>query len=188
MTAKKLPEIFNTEILIDDKFTLEQYSGDKSSCPRVRPRCVINIQKPEQLSELVKWANEMRIPIVPVSSGTPHFRGDTVPQVGGAVIADLSGLNRVIRIDMPNRIAMIETGVTYGKLVPQLEKAGLRTSMPLLPRSNKSVVTSVLDREPGLMPQYQWDFSIRYTKTAGAYTERSQHRPRIGASSIGYIT
>ena len=37
----------------------------------------------------LKLANETQTPLVPVSSGPPHFRGDTVPGIGGAVIVDL---------------------------------------------------------------------------------------------------
>ena len=44
----------------------------------------------DQVQEIVKWANQTRTTLVPVSSGPPHFRGDTVPSAGGAVIVDLS--------------------------------------------------------------------------------------------------
>jgi FAD/FMN-containing dehydrogenase len=125
--------------------------------PRIRPKCVVKMQEADQLRELVKWANETATPLIPVSSGAPHFRGDTVPGAGGVVIVDLSGLKKITRIDTANRIAMIEAGVTFGELIPQIEKAGLRLNMPLLPRANKSVVASMLDREPVLMPRYQWD-------------------------------
>jgi FAD/FMN-containing dehydrogenase len=118
---------------------------------------VVKLPKAGQVQELVKWANETTTPLIPVSSGAPHFRGDTVPSVGGAVIVDLSGLKEITRIDTINRIAMIEPGVTFGELLPQLRKARLKLNMPLLPRPNKSVVGSMLDREPVIMPWYQWD-------------------------------
>jgi hypothetical protein len=31
-------------------------------------------------------------------------------------------------------------------------------AMPLLPRGNKSVLTSLLEREPVMSPKYQWNF------------------------------
>jgi FAD/FMN-containing dehydrogenase len=36
-------------------------------------------------------------------------------------------------------------------------KEGLRLNMPLLPRKTKSVVGSMLEREPVIMPKYHWD-------------------------------
>jgi len=51
---------------------------------------------------------------------------------------------------------MIEPGVTFSQLQPELVKEGLNLSMPLLPRSNKSVIASLLEREPILIPKYQW--------------------------------
>ena len=105
---------------------------------------------------MVEWAIRTVTPLVPVSSGPPHFRGDTVPSEGGAVIVDLSEMKQIISIDRKNRVAVVEPGVTYPQLQPELAKEGLRLSMPLLPRRNKSVVASLIEREPTLIPKYRW--------------------------------
>jgi FAD/FMN-containing dehydrogenase len=68
-------------------------------------------------------------------------------------------MRKIIRIDPKNRVIVIESGVTFAQLAPELEKEGLRLAGPLLPRANKSVVASVLEREPTLMPRYHWDIS-----------------------------
>ena len=62
-------------------------------------------------------------------------------------------------VDRKRRVAICEPGVTFGELIPQVGKAGLRLNLPLLPRKAKSVVASVLEREPVIMPKYQWDIS-----------------------------
>src|SRR4030067_940619 len=67
-------------------------------------------------------------------------------------------MKRIIRIDPVSRYAVLEPGVTYGKLGPELRRQGFKLVMPLLPRANKSVVTSRLEREPGLIPKYQYDY------------------------------
>jgi FAD/FMN-containing dehydrogenase len=54
---------------------------------------------------------------------------------------------------------MCEPGVTFDELIPEVRKEGLRLNMPLLPRKSKSVVGSMLEREPVIMPKYQWDIS-----------------------------
>jgi FAD/FMN-containing dehydrogenase len=113
----------------------------------------------DDVRELVTWANATLTPLVPVSSGAPHFRGDTVPATGGAVIVDLGRMNRIIRIDAEHRIAMVEPGVTFGELIPALARDGMRLNLPLLPRATKSVMGSLLEREPVIMPKYHWDIA-----------------------------
>jgi FAD/FMN-containing dehydrogenase len=138
---------------------LERYSRDMSFANPVRPACVVQPGTTQEVQKLVKYANETKSPIVPVSSGPPHFRGDTVPSTGGAIMVDLSGMKKIILVDRARRVAMIEPGVTFGELIPAVEKEGLRLNMPLLPRQSKSVVGSMLEREPVTMPKYQWDIS-----------------------------
>jgi len=119
----------------------------------VKPRNVDEVQK------IILWANETQTPIVPISSGEPHFHGDTLPSVPEAVMIDLSSMNRILKINRRNRLALIEPGVTYSQLLPALKDEGLRVVMPLLPRGNKSVLTSLLEREPVMFPRYQWNLS-----------------------------
>jgi FAD/FMN-containing dehydrogenase len=71
-------------------------------------------------------------------------------------MVDMSDLKRIFKIDRRNRIAMFEAGVTYPELQSALAKEGMRLTTPLLPRSNKSVVASLLEREPTLIPRLQW--------------------------------
>jgi FAD/FMN-containing dehydrogenase len=123
----------------------------------VRPAAVVKIKNLEDIQKLVKLARETKTPLIPVSSGAPHFRGDTVPTTGGAVIVDLSGLKKVIHISRKERMAMFEPGVTFGELKAAIAKYGLRMNMPLSPRLTKSVLGSLLEREPITMPVYHWD-------------------------------
>jgi len=160
MIAKeKLAEIVGGANVGDDATTLDAYSKDESFVNRIRPACVVKPHTAAEVKELVTAANETGTPLVPVSSGPPHFRGDTVPGIGGAVVVDLSGMNKIINVDRPRRVAMVEPGVTFGELIPAAAKEGIRLNLPLVPRATKSVVGSLLDREPVVMPKYQWDVS-----------------------------
>jgi FAD/FMN-containing dehydrogenase len=142
-----------------DPALLEAHAGDVSFCTRVRPSSVVRVGSAAQVQQLIRFANETKTPLVPVSSGAPHFRGDTVPGIGGAVVVDLSGLKQIQFVDRERRVAMCEPGVTFGELIPAARAKGLRLNMPLLPRASKSVVGSILEREPVVMPKYQWDVS-----------------------------
>ncbi|MHA2424352.1 MAG: FAD-binding oxidoreductase [Candidatus Thorarchaeota archaeon] len=113
----------------------------------------------DEITKLVEWANKNYFPIIPISSGPPHLTGSIVPKVKGTIILDLSKMNRIIRVDSKNKVVMIEPGVTYSQLLPELKKAGLRPLMPLLPKASQSVLASCLDREPTTIPRFQWDIS-----------------------------
>jgi FAD/FMN-containing dehydrogenase len=138
---------------------ITQYASDDTTVAPAPPRCVVRPKNAAEVQKIIAWANSSGTPLVPVSSGPPHTRGDSVPSAGRAVIVDLRQMNRVVRLDPEHRIAMVEPGVTFQELVPAARKAGLRLNLPLLPRPTKSVLASMLEREPVIMPKYHWDIS-----------------------------
>jgi FAD/FMN-containing dehydrogenase len=133
------------------------YSLDHELTKSFPPDLRIAPKNTDEVQKIVIWANETQTPLVPVSSGSPHFRGDTYPTAPEAVMVDLSNMKRILKIDRRNRLALIEPGVTYTELQPALREEGLRIIAPLLPRKNKSVLTSLLEREPVMSPKYQWN-------------------------------
>jgi FAD/FMN-containing dehydrogenase len=154
---EELARIVGSDRVTVNTSSLEKYSKDESFIQSIRPEYIVKPKDADELHLIVKWANKTLTPLVPVSSGAPHFRGDSVPSVGGAVMVDLSGMKNILRVDRRNRVAMVEPGVTFDGLRAELEKNGLRLNLPLLPRRRKSVVGSVLEREPVIMPKYHWD-------------------------------
>lgn len=155
---EELVAIVGAENVFDDPDSLEMYSRDMSFTPPRKPDYVVEPKNAEEVQALVKWANKTGTPLIPVSSGPPRFRGDTVPRFGG-VIVDLSGMNKIIRVDRPDRVAMVEPGVRWGKLQEAVKQEGMRVPMPLCPRNSKSVVGSCLEREPHVIPKYHLDHS-----------------------------
>jgi FAD/FMN-containing dehydrogenase len=159
IATERLQEIVGKGNVSFEPAVLEQFSRDLSFVNTIRPEYVIKLRTTSEVERLVKLANETFTPLIPMSSGYPHFHGNTVPGIGGAIIVDLSDMKKIIRVDRINRSVMFEPGVTFGELIPAVAKEGLRLNMPLLPRKSKSVVASMLEREPVIMPQYHWDIS-----------------------------
>ena len=155
----QLFKIVGEEGIHDADSVLNEYSHDMSFVNPVKPALVIKPQNAEQITDIVNLAKDTRTPLVPVSSGSPHFRGDTVPSTDGAIVVDLSEMKDVIHIDRKNRVVMFEPGVTFGELSAAVAEKGMRLNMPLLPRQSKSVIGSMLEREPVVMPKYHWDIS-----------------------------
>ena len=92
----ELEKIFGAAAVSDKEADLAAYAGDKSFAKAIAPSFVVKAKNADQVEALVKLANEKEFPIIPVSSGAPHYKGDTVPSVPGAVIVDLSGMNKVL--------------------------------------------------------------------------------------------
>ena len=128
---------------------LDAYAKDISFVNPVRPAGVVRPKSAEEVQRIVEFANRTGTPLVPVSSGPPHFRGDTVPSVGGAMIVDLSGMKKIVNVQRANGSRWCEPGVTFGELIAAVAKDGLRLNMPLLPRKTKSVVGSLLETRTG---------------------------------------
>ena len=63
----------------------------------------------EQVSAVVKAAKRAGVPIVPRGSGT-GLAGGAVPAEGGIVLS-LARLDRILKIDLENRVALVEPGV-----------------------------------------------------------------------------
>jgi FAD/FMN-containing dehydrogenase len=154
---EQIAQIVGKADVNSEQDVLDAYSRDMSFVSPVKPDYVVKIKNLEQAQKLVKMAIETKTPLIPVSSGPPHFRGDTIPSSGGAVIVDLSGMKRIIHISRKNRMAMFEPGVTFDELISAVAKEGMRLNMPLAPRATKSVLGSLLEREPVTMPIYHWD-------------------------------
>ena len=94
------------------------------------------------------------IPVIPCSSGI-HFNGNVVANQGGIVV-DLSSMKKLVEFDERNRKVLIEPGVTWKELGTKLKKKQAMTMNPLLPHAKGAVVTSCLERQPALNPQFEY--------------------------------
>ncbi len=153
-------ERLGTDAVRDDEATAGDYSTDDSFAAHCEPAMVVRPRSATEVQAVVLGALECSVPLVPVSSsGGNRQHGDTVPSMPGSAIVDLSKMNRILRIDRRNRVAVVEPGVTFSQLIPEVEGEGMRVLQPLLPRAGKSALTSALEREPTLIPRHHWDAS-----------------------------
>lgn len=147
--------IVGSEYVSDDPDTVEKYSKDCSFVPQRRPSYVVYAKNAEEVQGVVRYANEHRVPVIPRSSRI-SFYGAGIPSQGG-IILDLSMMNRILELSERDKKAKIEPGVTWFQLQDELEKQGMMVCNPLLPHSAKSVLTSSLEREPIVIPR--WEYS-----------------------------
>ena len=80
---KTLEDIVGKEHVFDSKEILTEFSKDESFVNPVMPRYVVKVHSTSNVQALVKWANETGTPLIPVSSGPPHYRGSRRSRLPG---------------------------------------------------------------------------------------------------------
>ena len=88
---------------------LAAYESDGLTAFRTRPLGVAIPETEEEVITLVRLCHQERLPFVARGSGT-SFSGGSLPVANGVVIA-LNRLNRILRLDPAQRIAIVEPGV-----------------------------------------------------------------------------
>jgi FAD/FMN-containing dehydrogenase len=150
-----LAGIADKKRVLTDEATLEQYGRDESWEVPKRPDWVVKVKDTDEVQKIVQFANQQKVPVVPRSSGI-GFHGSGIPEEGGIVIA-MHEMNRVLRVDVRNKWALVEPGVTFGQLQNELQTHGFRAVTPLLPHPQKSVITSLLEKTPHLTSKMHLD-------------------------------
>jgi glycolate oxidase len=120
-TRQALIDIVGEENYTDRLIDMVSYSYDASEHSH-RPSCGVWAETTEQLSEILKLANKEGIPIIPRGAGT-GLSGMAVPAKGGIVL-DLSHMNKILKISIDDRLAVVQPGVVYADLEKALAPYG----------------------------------------------------------------
>ena len=106
---EELSSIYSNEKLLTKPAQLVTYESDALTSYRVRPLAVVLPDTQDEVIQTVQLCHKFRIPFVARGSGT-SLSGGSLPVMDGIVIA-LNRLNKIIRLDPTNRIAVVECGV-----------------------------------------------------------------------------
>lgn len=105
----QLAGIYPPERLLTNPAQLAPYESDALTSYRERPAAVVLAETQDEVIETVRICHALGVPFVARGSGT-SLSGGSLPVPAGVVIA-LNRLNRIIKIDPDDRIAIVETGV-----------------------------------------------------------------------------
>ncbi|MBI2366294.1 MAG: FAD-binding protein [Deltaproteobacteria bacterium] len=89
---------------------------------QVMPEIVVIPSNVDEVAGVVKAARRAGVPVVPRGSGT-GLAGGAVPAEGGIVLS-LARLDRILKIDLQNRIAIVEPGVINLDITKAVAKDG----------------------------------------------------------------
>ncbi len=116
-----LRAIVGKDNFTDELIDLVSYSYD-SSDHHHRPEAAAFPTTSEQISQIMRLANERRFPVIPRGAGT-SMTGSAVPIKGGLVL-DLGRMNRILDIRIPDRQVVVQPGVVYAALQKALAPSG----------------------------------------------------------------
>ena len=119
--VRELRAIVGDTYLLLEKEDVIVYEQD-GSIFQVMPEVVVVPDNVEQVAAVVKAAKRANVPIVPRGSGT-GLAGGAVPAEGG-IIVSLARLNKILKIDLQNRIAIVEPGVINLDISKAVAKEG----------------------------------------------------------------
>ena len=119
---RELRAIIGAHYVLVEKEDVIVYEQD-GSIFQVMPEIVVVPGNTEEVSQVVKAAQRANVAIVPRGSGT-GLAGGAVPAEGGIVLS-LARLDRILKIDLPNRIAIVEPGVINLDITKAVAKDGL---------------------------------------------------------------
>lgn len=117
------------------------------------PDYVFYPQNVEDLIEIVKIANEYKLPLVPYGRGTNRY-GNAIPTEGGITI-DFSHMNKVT-INQDEKVAIVEPGVTWKELDLAAQQKGLQ--LRTFPSSYDSTVGGGIAGDALGIGSYEYGF------------------------------
>ena len=116
------------KLLKEDQVTvnpteLERHSRDESYHAPHLPDVVVFPENREDVSRILRFANEREIPVIPFGLGS-SLEGHVIPYQGG-ISVDFQRMNKILEVRPQDMLARVQPGVTRSQLNRELKKYGL---------------------------------------------------------------
>ena len=125
--VSELKNIVGRGNVLTEVFDTLPYARD--NCPykwsekfNFRPDVVVIPENTEQVADVVRLANEVRIPITPKGGGT-GMMGGCVPKYGG-ISLDMRKMDRILEVNEENLYVVVQPGITNLRLSEELSHWG----------------------------------------------------------------
>jgi len=122
-TLAKIRSLLGTAGYFDSTEDRICYSYDGTPLLKQLPDAIVRPQSVDQISKLLKIANEERFAVIPRGSGS-GLSGGSVP-VENSIVVLTNQWDRIIEIDEKNLTVWVEPGIITAKLHAAVEKLGL---------------------------------------------------------------
>ncbi|MCD8378273.1 MAG: FAD-binding protein [Candidatus Gastranaerophilales bacterium] len=97
--------------------------GTNGITSKVMPDAAVFPETIEEVCNIMRFANEHKIPVVARGAGT-NLVGACIPEKGGIVL-NFTKMNKILEINKTNMTARVQAGAIVGKIQNEAEKLGL---------------------------------------------------------------
>ncbi len=119
----KLQSIVGSDNVLTAREDLIPYAFDGTAAMKEMPGCVVFALSTDEISAVLKLANDTGTPVVTRGSGT-GLSGGSVPS-GDCIVLCTVKMERILEVDAANLTMTVEPGVTTIQIAEAAEKAGL---------------------------------------------------------------
>ena len=119
---KKLEDIVGENHVLKTEENLEKYSKDETIGLQAWPDAAVRVRSADEVSRVLRLANEYSIPVTPRGLGT-SLSGGSVP-INGGIVLSMERMDQLLEIDQENLMAVTEPGIITGELHRLVEEQG----------------------------------------------------------------
>ena len=102
---------------------LDSHGRDESAFPPIRPSAVVTVHTTQEVSNVLAYCNEQKIPVVAFGVGS-SLEGHVLPLFGG-ISLDLSEMDSILKISPDDLTVTVQAGVKRMALNKKLSNDGL---------------------------------------------------------------
>ena len=119
---KQLKKLVPDAILITDQEGRRTFETDALTAYRCLPLAVVLPESTEEVSAILRFCHENHVKVVPRGAGT-SLSGGALP-LEDAIVLCLTRMTKVLSIDLTNRVARVEAGITNSGITQAVAAQG----------------------------------------------------------------
>ncbi|TFG01448.1 MAG: FAD-binding oxidoreductase [Promethearchaeota archaeon] len=121
---EKIENIVGTKYVSDSKPICYSYSMNCDTVLQGIPDLVVRPITAQEISEILKIANQDKIIITPRGGGA-DLTGGAKPIGKGGLVIDVTRMNKILDVDEKNQVVTVEVGISWSELCEQLRHIGI---------------------------------------------------------------
>lgn len=119
---RDLTEVLKSDQIVLDQAGLQAFETDALTAIQVLPFVVVMPESTEDVAAIAKISHKYDVPMVPRGAGT-SLAGGAIP-LSNAIVVCLSRMNKILDIDLMNRSAKVQAGVTNLAISAAVDRDG----------------------------------------------------------------
>ncbi|MFX0204736.1 MAG: FAD-binding oxidoreductase [Candidatus Hodarchaeota archaeon] len=135
---EQLSKVLGSKYVSDYDFAVLAYMKDVSPFyGKVKPGIIVKPLTTEEVSEIVKIANDNNTPVIPRGGGASAFGSPflVIPKnhEGKSIVIDMTRMDGILKIDEKNMTVTSQCGITLGELETFVRRIGFHLNTVIMP-------------------------------------------------------